>query len=231
MASSAISSSQNMRASSRAECPSQERTAAGSTAARRALDIGFAMRQHAFGHAAAQIWRRLRAYRHIRFSWLTSSATRNAANVRFPAGPRVATAPAGWHPPRSMQQRRDPRLRQAGQFRQRMGRTVRDCPDNNARRISPAVSWPVARRCRTRPLMSSPRERAAILTVERSRASLRDSACPIWRSASLRATTNWGRYPTVLLPARPRGGGKILQHQHRSRIAARWPVALDDAVP
>ena len=57
------------------------------------------------------------------------------------------------------------------------------------RRIKPAVSWPAARRWLTSPRMSSPRERAAILMVERSSASLATRSA---RSTlnQFRATTN-----------------------------------------
>ena len=74
------------------------------------------------------------------------------------ASPRASAARAGW--------RR--RGRAAATETRACGRSDNSAnaqsnssrlPDNSARRIRPAVSWPVARRCCTRPRMSSPRER------------------------------------------------------------------------
>ena len=96
-------------------------------------------------------------------------------------------------------------------------------PDSSARRIKPAVSCEVARRCAIRPLMSSPRDEAAMLTVERSRAS------PATRSArsalsQFLATTNCASVSDNLATSATRvAAGRSSSTSIDSRIAARWP--------
>ena len=79
--------------------------------------------------------------------------------------------------------------------------------------------------------MSSPRERAAMLTVERSRASLASRPA---RSAlsQLRATTNCASVSESLATSATRvAAGKPFQHQHRFPDRGEMAVTFDDAVP
>ena len=93
------------------------------------------------------------------------------------------------------------------------------------------MSWPVARRCCTRPCMSSPRERAAMFTVERSRASLASRPARSGLSQFL-ATTNCASVSESLATsASARGGRQAFQHQHRFTDRGEMAVTLDDAVP
>ena len=218
-ASSAISSSQNMRASSRADSVAKRRSRISSGSA--ACPIGLAMRQHALDHAAPQS---------RGAAWRVDEADFMAGFERHPergegrfrqAGARQQRMQAG--AAAIVQQRGDARLRQAGQFRQRVieqfeiARQQR-AQDQSGGELAGGAQMPhqaahvVA--ARNAPRYSRSSDRAPRSAIRPARSAL----------SQFRATTNCASVSDNLATSATRvAAGRSSSTSIDSRIAARWP--------